>query len=143
MVTFLYNVKTIEDYKESLEYQLFKNKFGDILKENVLIGDNKEFIQPNANILLSIAQHTPSKEGFEMLLKYCLALFDISYRYNNRIRKHILDSYPKNKETILIHNIVIINDFEEDQQHIEFYFDTLKKKKSRLYSFLTQTIMPQ
>jgi hypothetical protein len=142
MVTFLYNVKTIEDFKNSLEYKSFKTKFGDILRENVLIHDNKEFIQPDASILLSIAQPKTSKKDFEVLLNNCLILFDIPFRYHNKIRTHILDSYPKNKKTVILHNIVIINDFKADDQYIDFYFMTLKKKKIQSYNLLTQTIVP-
>ncbi len=115
---------------------MFKSRFGDQLRENILIDDNKEYTQPDASIFLSITQTEPTIEDFDMFLNNCLWLFDIHSLYAKSIHDHILSSYPKSEKNLMYHNIAIINNFEKDEQYILFDYMTVSKRQNREYNFM-------
>jgi len=142
IISFFYNVKSIEDYKKSKEYIVFKTRFGDQLRENILIDDNKEYIQTDASVFLNIRQDGATIEDFEMFVTNCLMLFDIPYHYTKNINEHLLNSYPKNSRKLVYHNISIINNFCNDEQYILFDYMIVSKKEMREYNYTRKVSYP-
>lgn len=130
---FMYNIEDVAEYKKSLEYITFKSTYGDILTENNAIDNNKEIVQTDYHIFLSIADRNPCINNFSKLLNQVMGLFDIPHTYVQKIRKVILESFQVNTESLLYHTVAIVN--SEFEQNIIFDFKQFERIDEREYFF--------
>jgi len=86
-----FNVPDIEKFKKTIEYEIFKDKFGDLLIEPKPLIPNL-FNHTDATIYLSLVEHKFDLKNYENMLRSVLSILDLPSAYLEIFNKKIMKS---------------------------------------------------
>lgn len=112
-ICFIFNSPDIETFKDNFGYQLFKEKYGEILFKNEKIKGKNNFNSADYHIYLSVCNNKSCFGNFLEIVQDIFYMLEINNRIFGILTQKIQERYSEVEDEYPHYTISVINDTSE------------------------------